>query len=372
MVGFLLVLAQARAEESVPTIRILLQDGAKSVTVECRGALDLKTPKAPKPLLQFGRVTPTSIGLAEGKFKFLDRTFEEPWLTFATKQEPLRIGERSYRGLVHLVREGAGFKVVNEVDLETYLLGVVGAEIGPGSPIESLKAQAIAARSYAAASIDGFPIVKENRPLWDVHDDTRSQVYVGVPARSSNVEHAVRDTASVVVMYKGKIVRTYFSSSCGGHTRGLREWTGAAEIPPLSGVPCEFCKDAAPWTRRFTPEELGAKFKNRTGGKPVSKMTVKESTASGRPAVVLLEFGSAKAQLAAKEVGDALGLPTALYTISESGGAVILSGAGNGHGVGLCQVGAIRMGLKGAKCEEILAHYFPQSTLAPGYASARK
>jgi stage II sporulation protein D len=365
MLALLVLLAQTAPD--VPTIRVLLRDGATSVTIECPGAIDLRRPKTPKPLIQFGKLTATKIELLGGKFRILDREFDEPWLTFETRREPMKLGERSYRGQFHLVRENGTFKVVNEIDLETYLLGVVGAEIGPGAPFEAMKVQAVAARSYAAMSIDGFPNDGPNRPVWDVHDDTRSQVYVGVATKNSNIERAVRDTAALMIHYKGRIVRTYFSSSCGGHTMGVQEWTGGNEIPPLAGVPCGFCKGAGAWKREFRLGDLAAKFKNRTSGKPVTGLSVKETSRSGRPAVLVLELAGSKAQLSAKDVDAALDLPTSSYTVRREGDTVVLEGAGYGHGVGLCQTGAIGMAQKGWKFDQILMHYFPKAQLAAGY-----
>lgn len=353
MIALLLLLAQ-----EAPTIRVLLRDGATSVTVECAGAVDLRKPRQPKALLQFAKLTSNKIDLVDGKFRFVDRTFDEDGLTLESKREPIKVGERSYRGRVHLVRENKTFQVVNEVDLETYLLGVVGAEIGSGSPIEAMKVQAVAARSYAATSI-GDP-----GAVWHVHDDTRSQVYVGVAAKNSNVERAVRETSSLMILYKGKIVRTYFSSSCGGHTVGIKEWTGGTEIPPLSGVECGWCDGAGAWKREFTTAELGAKFKAK---KPVLGLAVKETTASGRPAALVLELAGSKQQLSAKDVDAALDLPTSKYSVSKDGAKIVLQGGGYGHGVGLCQTGAIRMAQKGMKYDAILAHYFPKSELASGY-----
>lgn len=355
MIALLVLLAQA--QQDVPTIRVLLRDRATSVTIECPGPIDLRKPRQPKPLIQFGKMTATKIELVGGKFRIVDRLFDEPWLTFETKREPIKLGDRSYRGQFHLVRENGTFKLVNEVDLETYLLGVVGAEIGSGSPIEAMKVQAVCARSYAFTSI-------EPGSIWDVHDDTRSQVYVGVAAKNSNIERAVRETAGLMVQYKGKTVRTYFSSSCGGHTMGIKEWTGGTEIPPLSGVECGYCKGAGAWKREFRIAELAEKFKSRAGGKTVLGLSVKEKSASGRPAVLLLELAGSKAQLSAKDVDGALNLPTSSYTVAREGDKIVLEGGGYGHGVGLCQTGAISMAQKGMKCEQILAHYFPKSQLA--------
>jgi len=312
------------------------------------------------------RLSATRIDLVEGRLRILERTFAENRITLESRQEPLKLGARHYRGRLHVHRGGATLKVVNEVDLETYLLGVVGAEIGSGSPIEAIKAQSVAARGYAAASVDGFPSPGIARPAWDVYDDTRSQVYVGVPAKNSNVERAVRETSGLMIFYRSRIVRTYFSSACGGHTMGVREWTGAAEIPPLAGVKCGWCAGSHEWSRKFSLADLGTKFKSKTAGKPVVRLLVKEATSSGRPSALTLELAGGRAQLSAKEVDQALSLPTSLYAVSQAGDVVTFAGAGYGHGVGLCQTGTIEMARKGWKFDRILAHYFPQAQLLPG------
>jgi stage II sporulation protein D len=338
----LLWLLLPQVQQDATTIRVLLQDGAKSVTLDCAGAVDLRGPYQPRPLLQFGKVMSLRIDLVDGKFRLLDREFDESQLTFDAKQEPIALGKRHYPQKLHLFRDKGSFTVVNEIDIETYVLGVVGAEIGAGSPLESIKAQAVAARSYASVGLDP-------RLPWNVYDDTRSQVYVGVPTKSSSVERAVRETAGRMIFFKGKIVRTYFSAACGGHTMGVREWTGAAEIPPLSGVVCGYCKGKHEWTRQLTLADLAAKLKQK---KPLLRLSVKETTPSGRPATLLLELTGGRTVVPAKD----LEMPTSMFTVTQSGDAVTIAGAGYGHGVGMCQNGAIEMGRKGLKYDQILAH----------------
>jgi stage II sporulation protein D len=141
-------------------------------------------------------------------------------------------GLGGYRGALELRPAGSGINVINAVGLENYVRGVVSAESPSAWPAEALKAQAVAARTYAitsrAGSIsDGF----------DQYADTRSQMYKGVAAETANTNAAVNATAGQVVTYGGQPVTTYFFSTSGGHTESIENsFVGSAPKPWLKGV----------------------------------------------------------------------------------------------------------------------------------------
>jgi stage II sporulation protein D len=196
-----------------------------------------------------------------------------------------------------------------------------------------------------------------------------------VPAANANLKRAIRETAGVCVIWKKDVVKTYFSSSCGGHTMGVKEWTGGADVPPLSGVTCGFCEGVpnGRWTAKTTLAELTRKLKSRTGERPLARVSVAKLTESGRVAEVLLEARDGKRiEVAGDAFVDACGGRNRMFAIKLDGESLVLEGKGYGHGVGMCQYGAIGMAQKGKSWEEILAHYFPQATIAPVYGPALK
>lgn len=356
----------------IPTVRVLVGEGLTSIDVECKGPVNLIKANWPKPLLQLQKLPESKLTLEKGKFSLRGKAFDEPWLTFDVKSDasPLKVGKRRYAQKIHFVKDGDKFKVVSEVDMEQYLIGVVGSEIGNGAPQEAMRVQAIAARSYAFYQMGGMANQGPNRPTHDVVDDTRSQVYIGVPEnRNLEVEKAISATAGLIVTYKGRHICTYFSSSCGGSTRGITEWTGSAETPPLSGVKCGFC-DGYPnanWQKKFSLADLNEKFKGRTGGRPISNVAVSKTTKSGRAEQIELQIQNSRpVTLSAKEFVDILDLRNNNFKLKlENKATVVINGGGYGHGVGLCQYGSIEMAKRGKTYKEIIAHYFPQSQLTP-------
>jgi stage II sporulation protein D len=354
----------------LPTIRVLVTT-AESATLESRGAVELVKPGWPRPLLSLPKLPSTVLAFKDGRFSFGGQLYDEKWLTLRAldPEGGVRLGERSYPGEIHFVPSGKGFQVVNEIDFEQYVLGVVPAEIGSGSPPEAMKVQAVAARSFAVGHMGGFREEK-GRPVYDVVDDTRDQVYVGIPPPNTNLRRACEATSGMFVQYKGRFVTTYFSSSCGGHTMGVDEWSGAAAIPPLSGVPCGFCGEGAPngqWDLRLPLADLTKKLKSRTSEQPVRGVSVLERTKSRRAATMLLDLGTRQLKLPAGEFASAIGARNTNFSVKVEGENVLVHGAGFGHGVGLCQVGTLTMAAKGRTFRQILDHYFPQHELAVLY-----
>jgi stage II sporulation protein D len=151
----------------------------------------------------------------------------QPPFTFVGKQ-PLVVDGRPYRGKIVVSSDGKQLQVVDTVGLEAYLKGVVPSEMPSGWPAEALKAQAVAARSYALANLAkgrGF----------DLYGDTRSQVYGGLDAEATTASDAVDATKGQVVLYNGKVADTLFFSTSGGRTASAADATGGA-VPYLVPV----------------------------------------------------------------------------------------------------------------------------------------
>jgi stage II sporulation protein D len=150
-----------------------------------------------------------------------------PPFTFVGKQ-PLVVDGKPYRGKIVVSSDGKQLQVVDTVGLEAYLKGVVPSEMPSGWSPEALKAQAVAARSYALSNLTkgrGF----------DLYSDTRSQVYGGLDAEATSASDAVDATKGQVVLYNGKVADTLFFSTSGGRTASAADATGVA-VPYLVPV----------------------------------------------------------------------------------------------------------------------------------------
>lgn len=152
-----------------------------------------------------------------------------PPLVFLPGEEPLRLGRR-FRGTIQVDKVGKRLRAINLVGLEQYLYGVVPAEVPDDWAPEVLKAQAVAARSYALAT-------RKTGGAFDLFPDVRSQVYRGVDEEEESTNAAVDETAGEVLMYAGRLVTAYFHSTSGGRTASVQDvWAGSKPIPYLTGV----------------------------------------------------------------------------------------------------------------------------------------
>jgi stage II sporulation protein D len=156
---------------------------------------------------------------------------ERDLATPARFEGSVRLGGRGYRGTLVLHSAGGSLSAVNHVGLEPYLYGVVPWEMPPSWAPEALKAQAVAARSYAVLRVGGGG-------SFDVYDDTRSQVYGGIAAEDSRASAAITATAGRVVSWNGAVAHTFYHSTSGGRTAAITDvWPSAQRLPYLVSVP---------------------------------------------------------------------------------------------------------------------------------------
>ncbi len=295
------------------------------------------------------------------------------------------LGGSDYRGTLRLVvnENGNSFDVINHVAIESYLSGVVGAEMPNYWEPEALKAQAIAARTYCLYIKQRFG----SKRKWDVGRTQAHQVYRGVDAESAQVRIAVNQTKGKVLVCKQAngdegIFPCYYSSACGGHTENSNHVFGDS-FAPLVGAPCPYCVEVARPKYYFWPsagfdnKEVSEKLlKNypklkRLG--QITDITAIEQTDYGtyrRLTRIKLSGSTGKSDtLRAEDLRltvDPSGriLRSTICEISKSGGKwVFCFGRGFGHGVGMCQCGAQGMARQGSSAEQILEYYYPGSRI---------
>lgn len=287
---------------------------------------------------------------------------------------------RRYRGDIDLVPEGSGFAVINRVDLEEYLRGVLPGEIGSRDPRDraALQAQAVAARSYAAARMG------ERRSLYDVTATVSDQVYGGQSVERQATDDAVRDTRGLVLTWGDRIITAPYHAHGGEVTAAPVEiWKRASEpyLQPVSdrtaGGGC-FCDASGNrgWERRFSFGELESLLLRygREAGVPVAgevrAVRVASRGPSGRVTALEIETGGGRAVLRGNDIRSVLRhdgsiLPSTSFQLEVSGSLVVLRGVGNGHGVGMSQWGAIGRARAGQDARTILAAYYPGTRLSP-------
>ncbi|GEM_PF-3618200 len=257
--------------------------------------------------------------------------------------------------------ENGRLRIVFHVPLELYLTGVLASEMGTRFPLEALKAQAVAARSYAISCR-----TRAGSKDFDLFDDAKSQVFEETSTAPEILE-VVRRTRGEVLWFEGEVLRAYYHSTCGGRTRDGRSFFRDVPSPPFRPVRCPWDR-ASPlhaWKRLWTPSRMEAIGLPTSGGRP--RIEVLERSERGDWIRLRIRFGSGPWRVLA---GSSLRRNAKLPSLwirswrTAGKGGIVFEGRGFGHGVGLCQYGAAGWARKGADYRRILAHYYPGTTIA--------
>ncbi|MCC7139677.1 MAG: SpoIID/LytB domain-containing protein [Planctomycetes bacterium] len=275
---------------------------------------------------------------------------------------------RAYRGSLWLRQQSGRLQVINEVDLETYVAGVILNEMGTTAAPAAYKAQAVLARSYAYFKRKGDPSAP-----WHVYDDERSQVYAGITiprdagATITDLERWTAETRGVILTWKGEPFPTYYASTCGGHTTeaSTARLDAAGASPIFLGVPCGYCAPSKyyTWSKAVAVQDLADALKSRGVSPPISRLEWSKVGKGGWVAEVTVTYGpkGAKKVVPGPDFRSAAGLRSMRIDAVEAqaDGTLLFRGGGWGHGVGLCQVGAQEMARKGFAPDQILRYYYP-------------
>jgi len=229
-----------------------------------------------------------------------------PPITVEPGAQPLTLGGRGYRGSLALLLSGGQFSVVNTLPLELYLRGVVPVEMPGRWASQAYLAQAVAARSYALATLNPSA-------AFDLYADNRSQMYGGIAAETGPTDDAVGETAGQVVLYGSQVITAYYDSNSGGRTAAVQDvFTGRQPVPYLVSVsdPYDALAPYHRWQVAALPEGLSSKF-----GLPVDDVRVDHGE-SGFATGVLLVGPRGSKRVSAKEFAQALGLRSVRFSVS--------------------------------------------------------
>ncbi|MFH1540598.1 MAG: SpoIID/LytB domain-containing protein [Elusimicrobiota bacterium] len=275
----------------------------------------------------------------------------------------ISINGKKYRGNIILkISNGKKLTVINELYLEEYVCGVMTKEVSPTWFPESLKAQAVVARTYAIKNLG-----LHGSHGFDLCPQTHCQVYGGFNSEDERTNKAVYDTAGEVLKYEGVIANTFYHSSCGGRTEGVRNvWNCSATKNPeyLTGVKCGFCKQDkwCNWSASVSLKTIGhnlQSFGYKIGD--VKRIKLVGRTSSNRVKEILVEHSKGKLWLLANRFRLVINpniVRSTNFTIKIKNNIVYFRGHGWGHGVGMCQWGAKGMAENGWDYKKILEHYY--------------
>jgi len=341
--------------DDMPTLELSVRGRFRVVTVETRELLQ-EVKKSVFPI----KVSSDAYGINLGKDYFKIHAIE-----IMPEREPaISIGKRLYRGSLLIMRTKEGsLRAINIVGLDDYLKGVLYHEISHRWPMESIKAQAIASRTFALYQ------AQQNRTKdYYLKADISSQVYGGVYGERYRTNKAVDQPRGEVLTYRGKLLPAFFHATCGGKTENAaRLWN--VNLRPLKGTKCPFCKHSPHfyWSRSISVSDIIERLKkNGYEVSDIISIDTGRRDPSGRLIDLTLVGKKDSVEISAKHFRHFVGsdaIRSADFVVSVKGGIANFSGKGWGHGVGLCQWGAFTMGREGEAAEEILRHYYPGSKL---------
>ncbi|MEH2287720.1 SpoIID/LytB domain-containing protein [Nostoc sp.] len=270
------------------------------------------------------------------------------------------IGDRWYRGRTLVVPTEKGLTAVNWVDDQEYLYSVLGGEMDASWPQEALKAQAIAARTYALYEREK----QRNNPVYDLgNTPDRWQIYKGVISESPATYTAVDSTLGQVLTYKNRIILSVFHACSGGHTENVEDVWGSSE-PYLRAVQ-DYDQNIREcnWVKTFSPSEISVKFPE-VGS--VTAMIPETYSPFGSVKVLKIVGNKGTKVLQGEQVRTALKLKSTRFTVTKGGdGSFVLQGLGYGHALGMSQWGAYNLARQGVNHLQILGHYYQGVALTP-------
>ncbi len=404
---------KARPRELPGWARILLYRGNKPVNLYSIGDVDLWAQPPPTPPAQEGRaaqgpdstnpnaITPPAvkggklmtlrgritlrragegIEISQGTKVLQTVATRRVRLVSTNPYNLLEVGEVVYRGGLEAIVDGDGLMAVNVIGVEDYLRDVLPYELGTvdREALEALKALAVVARTYA------YKRMLQN-PNGDFHlyADVQDQVYKGVKSEYLLSDRAVRETRGVVLAFNDSLIMPYYHSTCGGRTASRHEVWGGDSISYLVSRPdtdamgqayCAASKYSS-WTQEWTPNELAGIVKRnlKSAGvsdfpafKSIKGMQITVRCSCGRVRTLRIDTDKGPLWIKGDKVRWALRvagnedkiLPSAWFDIHGDANKVIAQGRAFGHGVGLCQMGAIGRARADQDYRQIIEAYF--------------
>jgi stage II sporulation protein D len=318
---------------------------------------------------------------------------ESPLVARPEGSAMLTVDGKQYRGEIVVQASDTGLIIVNRLRIDDYLRGVVPLEMGPRAPSDSaaLQAQAITARSYAFVHL-----ASPRSVAYDVAAGVLDQVYGGASAETPASDRAIESTRTLVLKYAGRVVNAPYHAVCGGTTAEPQEvWRATPESylqrvsDLIPGSSRSYC-DIAPrfqWVRSYTAGELDAviaRYMSQYASVPaggvgrVRGLSPASQTASGRVGTLTVSTDRGNFVLRGNDIRFVLRtntggeiLNSTYFSVeserdmSGSLSRVTLRGSGNGHGIGMCQWGAIGRARAGQSFRTILATYYPGTAVGP-------
>ncbi len=392
--------ASSTAGAAEPLIRVGLLNNQSELAVSSEKQLEIKDAVSGKTLLKLNpgkelKMIYDRQGWSLNGKKIANEALRIRALPLKNAEQAVTINKKSYRGELELVKVSHKdkFNVINVLPMEEYLYGIIACEISPNWPREAVKAQAVAARTYALHSMG-----KHEKEGYDVCTSTDCQVYGGKNAETPGGNAAVDATRGEVMLYKGQPIAAYFHGSSGGYTEnGENVWGG--NLPYIKGV-IDYDQKSPyyQWEKKISSKLFESKMKNAgylagklTGiqlsdlpdKRPLLQPKTTDRGVSGRVKKLVLISERGKKEISGNQVRSILGLNSTLFDIkivdadaknsereettlhrivAGKEQTLLFRGYGWGHGLGLSQWGAKAMAERAGSdtgfYKSVLRHYY--------------
>ncbi|MBI5299494.1 MAG: SpoIID/LytB domain-containing protein [Deltaproteobacteria bacterium] len=350
----------------IPTIRVAVLKEIPKITIQ-GDKLWAKTQsqESPEEIESPAKIQATPHGFKIGNIFYQDST-----LQIGSEEEILQVGEKKFKGELEIQRTAHNkLLILNQLPMEDYLVGLVHGEISASWPMEAIKAQVVAARTYAMRQQKEQSPGKQN---YDLESNTDDQVYIGSLGKTEDrtVEQAVKATEGEILWNNG-FYPAYFHSCCGGETETVERVWGKKEIS--SSIVDKFCEQCPynSWELHLSQRELLDLLKSHgLEGRRIKSITAEKYETSPRNAIIIIETDQMSLFLGATEFRRIVGhkdLKSTWFDIQTTPREIIFKGKGFGHGVGLCQWGVKEMASSGKNYHEILDFYYPRAQIRKIY-----
>ena len=375
--GVILFFTTAGLFAAEPKIKVKIADSLKSVVVSGR---DVQRYIKPKNSTKTFPGKKTINFNCNSKVKRKKNSRPVQLATMSSYTGLLQWNKKHYNGKLHIQTSENfdGCDLIHEMDLEEYIKTLLPKEMSTTWPLEALKAQAVAARSYALYKIKMKQVSKAKgyEVYYDLENSEKHQVNGHFFDITKKTQDATKEThGEVLTLRRNKLAPIFFHSKCGGKTlRPDQVWSN--RVDGYVGVDCPFCHSHGmkKWTREFDKKQLFASvyraMKRYNGEKLNRKEKIELIDDHKSQSRVKFYCEDDFKTLRKSRIRATMGrknLPSNYFHIREKNNKILVSGSGYGHGVGLCQFGAKELALKGFSYKQILAHYFPEFKLKKIY-----
>ncbi len=370
----------------VPFVRVLLVESQVRVKVDAEGSLAIECLDRGQQTVYYAAqeitvsIYGTRLRVVNNRGDVIQEGSDEVNFIPRGNGSHVRLDGKRYRGIVKVLPYGDNVRLVNILYMEDYLRGVVPPEIGPRSDdeIEAIKTQAVAARTYAMGHLQQY-----GQEPYDMKATTVDQIYEGMESENRLVDRAIEATAGQVVMYHDDYINAYYHSTCGGMTDNIQEVWDKPVQPYLKPVAdsgaCSWSKYYR-WEEDFTEPQLRGRIEQYLSSDrgreirlaPIEDIAITERTSGGRVSKIVIRTQNDTYRFYKDRIRWVIGrasspdliLPSDKFDVEllraqrDKITGIKVRGSGYGHGVGLCQCGAIGLARKGWTFDRIIPFYY--------------